>query len=393
MEEKCPLELIIILSDGIKGHLNQSRGVAMWLAETTGAEILEEEVPRLTGAARLKARAYMRRLMSGNRRDARDWLTSASGEPLLRRVGQTFAERGLSEGTNKALIISAGSSPAPYNLALSHIWRCACATVMTPSVIGTDFFDFAIVPGHDCPRRRPNIFVTLGSPNSINKNDLKNAAERLLAEYPSFTAKKWSVLIGGDDANYVIDGDWIKREAGGLFSAAEKEGASLYITTSRRTSREAEEALAELIEKSQNVRYVLYASKNPFSPIPAMLGFSDEIFCTEDSVNMVSETVTGGHVAVLMRTRYRKGIKRLLQIASAALVNMGALPQRMMWGVPKFNLLYDRFMRNDALIEFEDWARGIKDPLFKGRDEERSFSEFNEARRAAEWICRSWPKT
>lgn len=393
MEEKCPLKLIIILSDGIRGHLNQSRGVAMRLAEATGAEIVEEEAPLLAGMDRFKSRAYMKRLMSGNRRDARDWLAAASGDRLLRRVGQSFAKRGLGEGTNKVLIISAGSSPAPYNLALSHIWRCVCATIMTPSIIGTDFFDFAIVPEHDNPERKPNIFVTLGSPNSIDKKDMEKEAEHLLAEYPSFTAKKWSVLIGGDDANYVIDAEWIRQKAGAIFSAAEKEGASLYITTSRRTSAAAEEALAELIDNSQNVRYVLYASKNSFNPIPAMLGFSDEIFCTEDSVNMVSETVTGGHVAVLMRTGYRKGIRRLLQIAAAALVNMGALPQRMMWGVPKFNIFYDRLMRHDALIEFEDWVIGSKDPLFSGRDEARKSSEFNEARRAAEWICRSWPKT
>lgn len=391
-EEKSSLKLILILSDGIRGHLNQSRGVAKWLSRATNAEILEAEVPLLSGFAKLAARMRMRRLLSGNRRDARDWLTSASGEALLRAVGQWFAERGLGEGTNEVLILSAGSSPAPYNLALSHIWRCVCATVMTPSVIGAEFFDFAIVPEHDYPGRGANILATIGSPNLVDKGELKKEAEQLLAEYPSFLPRKWSLLIGGDDANYVIDAEWIKREAGLLFNAAEKERASLYITTSRRTSKEAERALSDLIESSQNVRYVLYASKNDFNPIPAMLGFSDEVFCTDDTVNMVSEIITGGHAAILMRTGRRKGVKNVLQRVSAALVNHGALPQRSLWGAPKFDELYERFMRHGVLIEFDEWLKGMKDPLFSDRGKEPEYTEFNEARRAAEWMLRNWPK-
>lgn len=385
-------KVILILSDGIRGHLNQSRGVAKWLAKAANAEIIEAEVPRLSGFTRFTARSRMRRLLSGNRRDARDWLKSAAGEPLLRQVGQWFAERGLREGTNEVVILSAGSSPAPYNLALSHIWRCVCATVMTPSVIGTEFFDFAIIPEHDCPDRRTNIFVTLGSPNSVDRDELKKEAEKLLAEYPSFLPKKWSLLIGGDDANYVIDAEWVRREAGLVFEAAEKERASLYITTSRRTSKAAEAALAEMVGASPNVRYVLYASKNDFNPIPAMLGFSDEIFCTDDSVNMVSETITGGHVAVLMRAGRRKGVKNLLQKATAVLIDHGALPRQAIWGAPKFDAVYDRFTRHGVLIGFEKWLQGSKEPLFGDREAEPGFSGFNEARRAAEWMLRNWPK-
>lgn len=391
-KENHRLKLILILSDGIRGHLNQSRGVAGWLAAATGAEILEAEIPALSGAAKLVARVRMRRLLSGHRRDAREWLVSASGEALLRKVGQWFGERGLREGTSEVLILSAGSSPAPYNLALSHVWRCVCATVMTPSVIGTEFFDFAVVPEHDRPANGTNIFVTVGSPNSVDKNVLKKEAERLLAEYPSFARKKWSLLIGGDDSNYVIDAEWIRGEAGRVLKAAEKEGASVYITTSRRTSKEAEAALAKLVEASSAARYILYASKSDFNPIPAMLGFSDEVFCTDDSVNMVSETVTGGHVAVLMRAGRRRGVKSLMQKATAALVRSGALPRRTVWGIPKFDALYDRFSRHGVLIEFEEWLRGRKEPLFSDRGTEPEFSEFNEARRAADWMLRNWPK-
>lgn len=388
MEKGCPLKLIIILGDGIRGHLNQSRGVAKWLARATGAEILEAEVPLLKGFAKFRARAGVGRLANGNRRDARDWLASF-GDALLRKVGQWFAARGLREGADDVLIISAGNAPAPYNLALSCIWRCSCAVVMTPGSTGTDPFDFAIVPEHDYPEQRDNIFVTLGSPNLIDKEEVKKEGQKFLLEYPADRLKKWSVLLGGDDANYLISAEWVKREVGKILLAAEKEDAAVYITTSRRTAPAAEEALAG---RSPGVKYVLYASRDTFNPIPALLGFSDVVFCTDDSVNMVSETVTGGHSVVLMRASRRKGVKRVMQKMTAALVERRGLPRNLIWGVPRFDAFYDSLARRGVLVEFGDWIEGRREPLSLTRCEERDSSGFNEAKRAAGWICDNWRK-
>ena len=219
------LKVIVILSEGIRGHVNQSRGVAYWLSRLTGAEVLEAEVPQLAGAAKARAKSSSKTLLGGTRRDARDWLAANGGEQLIRRVGQWFAERGVQEGSGAALILSAGSTPAPYNIALGYIWRCACATIMTPSVLGTEPFDYAIVPEHDYPERKPNVFVTLGSPNYVVKENLEKEAEALLADHPSDAAEKWSILIGGDDANYEISAEWGKKQIGQILNLAQHAGA------------------------------------------------------------------------------------------------------------------------------------------------------------------------
>ena len=112
------LKVIVILSDEIRGHVNQSRGVAYWLSQLTGAEILETEVPILSGVAKARAKRGARSLQNGTRRDARDWLASADGDALIRRVGQWFAERNIQEGSGSVLFISAGSTAAPYNIAM-----------------------------------------------------------------------------------------------------------------------------------------------------------------------------------------------------------------------------------------------------------------------------------
>ena len=385
--ERPAIRIIVILSDGVRGHLNQSRGVAAWLAKLTGAEVLEAEVPVLTGAAKARARNAARRLPGGNRRDAREWLAMADGDAIVRRIGQWFAERNIREGTQEVLLLSAGSAAAPYNLALGYIWRCSCATIMTPGVVGTAPFDFAIVPEHDYPERRPNILVTLGSPNYVVKDELKKEAEKLLSEYPPESEVQWSILIGGDDANYAVTPQWIKKTVGHIMCIAEQEGADLYITTSRRTPAAAVKTLKTLAARSSSVRYLLIASEDPFNPIPAMLGFSREIFVTEDSVNMVSETITGGHKAVLLRVEHKRGLRGLLQNATSSLVNAGALPPNALWGVPKFDVVFDHFARHDALIEFRDWIkRRRENPDEEGTQPE----EFNEAKRAAQWIVENW---
>ncbi len=383
------LKVIVILSDGIRGHINQSRGIAYWLSRLTGAEILESDVPQLTGAARARARAGSRVLVGGTRRDARDWLAAADGDALIRRVGNWFAERNVQEGSGSVLIISAGSTAAPYNIALGYIWRCACATVMTPGVIGTDPFDYAIVPEHDCPDRKPNIFVTLGSPNYVIKERLKKEAQALLSECPSSAREKWSVLVGGDDANYSVTPQWLKKRLGQILNIAHHAGADVFITTSRRTSPAAEKTVKTLAQHSNAVKYLLIASEDEFNPIPAMLGFSTEVFCTEDSVNMVSETITGGHRAVLLRVDHKGGMKGLLQRATAALVSAGALPISALWGIPKFDLVFDHFARNGSLLEFGDWMR-LRREWGDAPAEENAAEEFNEAKRAAKWIYDNW---
>lgn len=386
------LKVIVIVSDNIRGHLNQSRGVASWVAEFTGAETIEVDIPAVKGINKLKARRKERELAEGDKKYARKWLQDTGGENVVRAVGQYFASKNVHEGSEKVLFISAGSDAAPFNLALAIIWNCACATIMTPSIIGTAPFDFAVVPAHDNPSEASNILATAGSPNSIRKECTKKAAAELLREARPESDRIWSILIGGDDANYFINSNWIKYNIGHIINIAEQEGVDLYITTSRRTNPEAVKMLHSIADDSSAVRYLLVAAEDPFNPIPAMLGFSEEIFCTEDSVNMVSEAITGGHRAVLLRVGHKKGIRRMFQDLTVSLISKGALPQDAAWGIPKFDVVFDRFARHDALIDFSDWLRVRRDDISGGNLEDTSgmWGDFNEARRAALWILNSW---
>ncbi|MDR1471729.1 MAG: mitochondrial fission ELM1 family protein [Synergistaceae bacterium] len=386
------LKLVVILSDGIRGHVNQSRGVAAWLSRRTGAEILELGIPEPKGIKRRKARAAASKLLEGNRRKARDWLSLAEGESVIRTLGRWLLERGIREGDAESLILlSAGTMCAFYNIALGYIWRCTCVTVMTPSVIGTAPFDFAIVPEHDCPRDVSNVMTTVGAPNLIVREDLGPVGESLLREFPPSRERRWGLLIGGDDRNYRISAAWIHKQAGKIFQEAMRGGVDLYIATSGRTSAEAESALRRIAANSPNVRFLMIAREDPLNPVPAMLGACDEIFVTDDSVDTVSEAVTAGHRAILLRAERVGAIKNRLQGATSLLVSSGLLPRKALWGVSRFDQTFKRFMRMGLLVDFKGWLRERRRDEFSpfaplGGQIDMDFDGFNEARRAADWI-------
>jgi mitochondrial fission protein ELM1 len=386
------LKLVVILTDGIRGHINQSRGVAVWLSRRTGAEVLELEVPELNGVRRRKAYTAVAKLLEGNRRKARDWLALAEGENVIRTLGQWLLERGIREGDASSLILlSAGSMPSFYNVALGYIWRCTCVTIMTPSVIGTEPFDFAIVPEHDYPLDLSNILTTVGAPNLIVREELGAVASSLLRQFPPQSDRRWGILIGGDDKNYRVSADWIQKRLGKVFHEAQRTGVDLYIATSRRTSKDAESAIRRLAANSDLVRFLLIASVDPLNPVPAILGACDEIFVTDDSINMVSEATTAGHRVVLLRVERVGAMKRKLQKATSTLVTVGLLPKRMLWGIPRFDQTFRSFEKMGLLIEFKEWIkerrRDDMSPFVPLDDESEPDPDgFNEARRSADWI-------
>ena len=376
--------LVIILSDGIRGHVNQSRGVASWLGRLCGARCLELDVPRLAGARRLVAlKVFSRGLAAKGPEEAKRWLESAGGSDLGARA-RSFLGEG-PEAFGNWLCLSAGSTAGPYGLALARVLGGRAATVMSPSVLGTAPFDFAIVPAHDFPPPAENVFVTIGAPNAIDRERLAAESESLFSAYPPRSSNRWGILVGGDDANYRITPEWAMDVVGRLACEAEKTGADLYLTTSRRTAPETEQALERLAGKASPFRMLFLASRDSSNPVPGMLGGCGEVFCTEDSVSMVSEAATAGFRVKILRVGRKEGLKRRLQDATALLVLKGWLSKRRLWGAPRFDAMLEAFKSRALATESFPWDNGTKAEASERHD-------FNEARAAADWICREWER-
>ena len=359
------LRRVIILSDGIRGHFHQSLGIARWLERLGEIEIEPIVfVPKVRGLRRLfTMKLAARRLI---RRDAvycSQWLESMPplSEVMPSHIPPKVSDDDYSEDTgHDALFISAGSSAAPFCLALARATGNKSAVIMTPSALGTKPFDFAIVPEHDkhSPKEE-NIITTLGAPNHIYIPELREAAAKLFPEITAGKTKVLALLIGGSDANYRLTPEWVRK----LSSPLRKFNGRILLTTSRRTGKEVDDAIEKVF--AHRADYMLLASREPdVNPIPAMLGAASHVLVTEDSVSMVSESVTAG---------FKVGLMRVPRVT-------GKIKGMLGFGAKRFDELFDR-MKSEGLIE--EFA---EDPGFLNAPEKRHGKDFNEAKRAAEWI-------
>ena len=101
-----------------------------------------------------------------------------------------------------------------------------------------------------------------------------------------------AVLIGGDSGSYILDRTAGERLAEELDALAKAEGATLLITTSRRTRPDAVEGLRSRL----HAPYVLYEWKEDAAANPyfGFLGLADSIVVTGDSVSMITEACATG---------------------------------------------------------------------------------------------------
>ena len=279
---------VLVISDGIRGHYHQSLGVAIWISKLGGASLDPFiDVPKISSFKRATTmKLDVKKVMAGDRDYANKWLNKAG-----------FRERNFEPET---LFISAGSSAAPFCLALARATGNKCAVVMTPSVIGTKPFDFAIVPEHDVKGPKDsNIITTLGAPNHIYEPELKEIGQKFFMGKDFSGKKVIALLIGGSDSNYDITPQWVRKA---LEPFKHIKNAALLITTSRRTGPEVDDAVWETFADCHSLEYMLLMSKNPrVNSLTAILGVATHLFATEDSVSMVSEAATAGLRVGLIR--------------------------------------------------------------------------------------------
>ncbi len=335
---------VVILSDGIRGHFHQSLGIARCVCKISGAKLEDEiTIPKLSSIKRF-------------------FVKLAAKKNSLNLDDEIFARV---RDFKNTLFISTGSSAAPYNLALARTTGNSCAVVMTPSILGTEPFDFAIVPEHDKhDSKARNIFVTLGAPNHIDIQDLH---EQAVVKFGNIkrNRKVVALLIGGNDANYGISPEFAAK----IFTKLrEFRDCEFLITTSRRTGEATDKSVKNIFGNCDNVAYMLLASEKPDeNPVPAMLGAASHVLVTEDSVSMVSESITAGFKVGLIRVERKTGF----------------LKNALGFGAKRFDELFAKFSEMNLL---EDLGEEPDFGKFLSAASQKHDSDFNEAMRAAKWI-------
>lgn len=347
-------EHIVVLSDGIRGHFHQSLGIAEWLERLGGGRLEGHiDVPKFSGLQKImKLKMFVHGLAFHGGAYSREWLKSAG--------------MGFKRFKPNTLFISAGSSAAPFCLACAKATGNKSAVVMTPSILGTKPFDFAIIPDHDKhdPKDR-NILTTLGAPNHIYQPELEQVGARFFAGKDFEGKKVVAVLVGGSDANYKPSVSWAEDALGALRYF---DGVKLLITTSRRTGKSLDDKIEDMFSGEASLGYMLILAKNPkVNALTAMMGRATHVLVTEDSVSMVSEAVTAG---------FRVGLLRVPRSSDILKQFFGSGPKR-------FDDMFDKMRRRNLLVDLgmtPDYREFLSMP------EQKHNQDFNEAKRAAEWI-------
>lgn len=272
---------ICIVSDGRAGNDRQASALAAALAG--GA------APR---SVRLRPRAPWR------------WLAPRRWPGAERAFGPEFAAL---LAAPPALVVGCGRQAALATRLLRE--RGARAVQILDPRIDPAHWDVVVVPEHD-RLRGANVVSVLGSLHPIDDAWLARARD----DFPAFAdlpRPRTAVLLGGRTRHARFDRMGFEVLASKLEVALARDGGSVLLTTSRRSSKELRDVLAHRYDDTPGV--VWRSGKDGPNPYAGLLAWADRIVCSPDSVNMITEAcATRAPVFVFDPGRVRGRPRRFL---------------------------------------------------------------------------------
>lgn len=203
------------------------------------------------------------------------------------------------------VVISCGAYVSCVNYAVSCLYQAKSFLIMRPSFIKASKFDLLIIPKHDRVRERKNTVITQGSLNLINANYLCGQSRELARQFCIFTEVqrlRIGVLIGGETKDFHLSEETVVRLIKQLKDFAQNQNAYLLITTSRRTPPEVERALEKEFTGFVRCELLVIANKKNFPfTVGGILGLSQIVVVSPESISMISEAASSGKYIVVFK--------------------------------------------------------------------------------------------
>jgi mitochondrial fission protein ELM1 len=215
------------------------------------------------------------------------------------------------------LVISAGRRSAAVALWLKRRFGCHLVHCMSPGLaglLGASNFDMLVIPEHDHPRAAGNVFPVLGAPHRATPLLLRQAALSWQDRLDHLPRPRVALLVGGPVRGSDLQPSLAHALGRRVARLATARGGSVLASASRRTGREATEALGAGLSSAL---HLLYRWGEPGeNPYLGFLSGADTIVVTADSVSMISEacaTDAGVYVALPeLAGRRNSGLTRTL---------------------------------------------------------------------------------
>jgi len=183
------------------------------------------------------------------------------------------------------LVIAAGRRTAPVARWIKRQSAAKLVQIMDPGPGGRGDFDLIAVPRHDdSGLAGARVLPITGAPHRVTAAKLAEAAELWRDRFASLPRPWVAVIVGGDTRKRPFTPAMatdLGRRAGALAA-----GGSLLVTTSRRTSPQAEAALLGTVVEPRFIHSWAAGGDNPYF---GFLALADILVVTGDSVSMACE--------------------------------------------------------------------------------------------------------
>ncbi len=281
------LKQILIISDGRKGHLNQSIALAKYLGyeyniiEVNFKSKIHKVISYILDNVGFYTMSIFNISMYTRVKFKYDeFCHSCEG----RNPEQTMADQKMQlllQNKKYNLVVCAGSGTYYAAKTVAKKLGIKSISMMLPRGYKYDF-DVIFAQTHDNPPRRSNIIEIPANFSFIKPLGL-------------YKPKKLSVgiIIGGNNKIFTMSKETIKEQLD--FIAAHFKNYEIAVTSSPRTPEDIE----KLIESYEFDYEVIY-SKNPINPIPDFLENCETVFITSDSTSMISEAVSYGKANIVV---------------------------------------------------------------------------------------------
>jgi hypothetical protein len=182
---------------------------------------------------------------------------------------------------------------------------------MRPSIFQPDRFDLVVQPKHDNPAQRKNVVVTDAALNLIDEKYLQEESKKLSQQAVikrSSREKYIGVLIGGNTKQFRLKPQDIAEVLRQLKSAAQKLDCSILLSTSRRTPPQIEALIKDELNNYDRCGLLIIANEKnyPFA-VGGILGLSDTVVTSPESISMISEAVNSKKHIVIFGAGTVKG--------------------------------------------------------------------------------------
>lgn len=197
------------------------------------------------------------------------------------------------------LVIGAGRRTARIGRWLKRQHPAVCLVqLMWPG--SSDGFDLIAVPEHDSVPDDPVLMRTLGPPHRITAERLRRSAAEIVHKLVDLPGPYVTCLIGGTSKHVAFTEGDARSLIDGAKRLAHERGASLLVTTSRRTGEACTRALERaLAEEHFRPHWLHRWHPDGDNPYLGMLASADAVVVSADSASMCTEACAAGRPVFL----------------------------------------------------------------------------------------------